>query len=99
MKHLQKFNENIKIPGIRDYIVSTMNKADNSIVNFLTNNVGVIILTKPSYYDVRYNNIPEDLKNWFVNDHLFLKKDEVRFATPEEIKIYKIGKTLNKYNL
>lgn len=106
MKYLQKFNENIKIPIIGDYVVST--KQDYSpitspITQFLKNNVGEIIDSifsqKINYYQIKYNKIPENIKNYFIDNQLYLKKSEVRFATSKEIENYLLKNTVDKFNI
>jgi len=96
MKHLRKF-ENTKFPGIKDYIVYiNKDNTNESIIHFLENSVGLIAYTYPSYFEVKYNNIPENIKDYFFNDKISLAKETVRFATPDEIEHFE---TLNKYNL
>ena len=99
MKHLRKF-ENTKFPGIKDYVIYMNNiskdRTNESILQFLENSVGLITYASPSYFEVKYNNIPENIKDWFSNGEISLAKETVRFATPTEIEHFEI---LNKYNI
>jgi hypothetical protein len=96
MKYIRKF-ENIEFPTDGDYIFFiNKNNGNGSLLRFLENNIGIIKYTYPSYYEIKYKNIPSNIEAYFYNEKISLSKETVRFATPDEIEHYEI---LNKYNI
>jgi len=82
-----------------NYVSDLKNYMENTVVQI--NNIisdGKFIFN----YCVKYNDLPIELYKYVDLNGSFsdnLNEDKLRFATPEEIKKYKLDKELNKYNL
>ena len=115
MKYIKKF-ENIDIePEVGDYVLMRINLIDSikkdEINNYINNTIGQIIQIHPSTEEIRirYDNIPDNIKDWFRNHKDWIKDNGDFYSRILQInKIVAIGKTpeevilnrdINKYNL
>jgi len=105
MKYIKKF-ESVDAPQIGDYVVcqdglSPSSDNDNLLNDFMSNNIGVIVMYDPksSYgYEIEYNNIPDNAMEYFSNNYILVSKSEIKFwsKNKEDVEAYLSGK---KYNL
>jgi hypothetical protein len=108
MKYLKRF-ESVVFPEVGDYVIFNTNYTNDEhfirLSNFLNNNLGIIDkIYIPNYdekycADVKYDNIPEDLKISFRKDGTIdtrLNKIYAYGKTPEDVKMKVKAK---KYNL
>jgi hypothetical protein len=113
MKYLKRF-ENIDCKfKIGDYVIVYIKKKHifPEIYEFLNNNVGVVQKCGDEYtnetrsYQIKYDNMPNDLKNYTIftviddGKIVFAKETEMRLATKEEIKNQEMKNKTYKYNL
>jgi hypothetical protein len=102
-------SENNNFPEVGDYVIFNTNYTNDEqfirLSNFLNNNLGIIDkIYMPNYgekyrADVKYDNIPEDLKLSFRKDgtiDTILDKIYAYGKTPEEVEMKVKSK---KYNL
>jgi len=114
MKYIERFDYTIgDYVKFRNMYNSIMGyNVSDKLIYFLNNNVGTINSKEMGpngvFYYVKYNNIPEDIKDFFqwrpfdkdINYKLIaLYKKEIRLATKEEIEEQLIKNNVNKYNL
>ncbi len=108
MKYIKKF-ENIKdLPEVGDYILmkyDTKNDSNTSINNlkkFIDNTIGIVneldYGSNTFYPRVKYENIPENIKNFFIDDlKRFNVVSIVDYDKDLETLKYKIE--ANKFNI
>jgi len=114
MKYIERFDYNIDdCVKFRNMYNSIMGyNVSDKLIDFLNNNIGIINSKEMGpngvFYYVKYNNILEDIKDFFqwrpfdedTNYKLIaLYKKEIRLATEEEIEEQLIKNNVNKYNL
>lgn len=110
MKYLKTY-ENLTIePKVGDYALMRVNlllyKDKDEVNDFVNNTIGQIIeIHKDEEIRIRYDNVPDNIKDWFLNDRkgekrysrILSKKNIVAIGeTPEDVKFNKV---INKYNL
>ena len=108
MKYIKKF-KNIDSPEVGDYVIFNTNYVNDEtyikLGKFLNDNLGIIDKKyKPNYgekyrIEVKYDNIPEDLKNSFRRNGTIDFREDMIYEfgkTPEEVYMKVNAK---KYNL
>lgn len=111
MKYLKTY-ENLTIePKVGDYVLMRVNlelyKDKDEVNDFVNNTIGQIIeIHKDEEIRIRYDNVPDNIKDWFLNERhkgektysrILSKKNIVAIGeTPEDVKFNKV---INKYNL
>ena len=107
MKYIKKFENIKKIPEVGDYVIIRWEL--NNLAHFLNNNIGQIAYKSPdnSVFTVKYDNIPNNIKNHFVSPGSLSKdrrlsksfnlKEILHFS--KDIKELELELTANKYNL
>lgn len=107
MKHLKKFESNIKIFKDGDYVIGKdLDIKDKDLNYFLTNNVGEIVDdVRNRFNKTMFIDVPPELNGTGISmtddgggTFLFFDK-EIRHATENEIEIYKFQKHTKKYNI
>jgi len=108
MKYIKTFESRKKVFKVGQYVISEYVPFKPDIKNFLENNIGQIIGISKNFgyndkpytaYNVKYTNIPSDLKWVFKNDIHDFYPENIRLATKEEIKKYKLYNITNKFNI
>lgn len=107
MKYLKKFENNNEIE-IGDYVLcsyDTDNMSYNikNLSNFISNNIGVVIDNSDEYnIDIKYDNVPENIKMFFNGKDSNIRLGTERYlvlAFGKTIKDIEIYITANKYNI
>jgi hypothetical protein len=108
---MKKFEEFVFIgkgdPNINDYVIcepkfivdscKIFNVSQTDVENFLKNNIGRIIdITSAHYYKIQYNNIPNNIQNFFK--YFEVKRNEIikHSKNKEDLEIIIMSK---KYNI
>jgi len=111
MKHLKYYkhsteDKHTKSPQINDYVICTDDTFSDktsptgiALDEFLKNNIGIVIKPYKQTYEVRYNYIPNNVKNYFSMNNIrsFYPKEILYFSDDKE-KLEQIILN-NKYNL
>jgi hypothetical protein len=89
MKYLKLF-ENINEPQIGDYVLcKEMDSNDKKLLEFIDNNVGRIVDTKPEtdvfteLFVIKYKNIPFD-NNWQNKNTRYFLREEILFWSKDK---------------
>jgi len=111
MKYLKKFELNINIPEIGDYIIMDCNNSIgnkfNAIFYFLNNNIGKVVGYGNAYggkgIKIKYFNIPKNLNSNFNPDHIkiFSIDDVLSFGKNKDVveEDSKIKRNAKKFNI
>ena len=108
MKYIKTFESRKKVFKVGQYVISEFVPFKTEIKNFLENNIGQIIGISKNFgfndkpytaYNVKYTNIPLDLKWAFKNDIQDFYPENIRLATKEEMIRYKLDEITNKFNI
>jgi len=109
MKYIKKFELNTNIPEIGDYILTVYdikndrNTSINQLKKFIDNTIGIVVDdlefgVHNNYVRVKYENIPENIKNFFIDDRKrFNIVSIVDYDKDLETLKYKIE--ANKFNI
>lgn len=114
MKYIKTFEElNIGLPEINDYVIcevgdvfDTYNISNLNL--FLNNNIGQIVNINKSFdiFQIKYQNIPDDISNMFITTTTSKYNSNVRNMRRDNILYWSVNKeeletllSVNKYNL
>ena len=103
MKYINKFENNIDLPEVGDYVL--MNSySTNSVINFVTKNFGRLTAVefdtnlKKYKCRVRYENIPDNI-DLFFHDGTRIFDIELLVEYGKTIEELKLKLQANKFNL
>jgi len=102
MKYLKKFEKNS--PELLDYVIINTSTKNNILKDFINNHIGRVIYVGVINMRVAYDNIPNNLINYFYVDteesfrfSIEMISDVVEFSYNREELELKLS--ANKYNL
>jgi hypothetical protein len=109
MKYIKTYENMNKLPEIGDYVLMRVNLKEYSkkedVNKFINNSIGQVMKIYPENEEVRvkYYNIPDNIKDWFLYDsfkktysRVFNTNRIVDIKTKEDFDLYN---NQNKYNL
>lgn len=104
MKHIKIYENKKSKFKIGDFVVAyKFETHEDELSIFFKKHTGLVTNINKDYsVDVEYINIPSNIENKFydlTNNNICFRTCELRLATSEEIKQYKLQKDINKYNL
>ena len=106
MKYLKKYEDtNINKPKVGDYVLCEEKYTENvtvqyqDVLNFISNNVGVIKFIRNNDFYVAYNNVPQELTRFFRDENSRrMENSEIKYWSDnkEELEAILASK---KYNI
>ena len=89
MKYIKKFENITDEPQIGDYVLIKIHlieyKKKNEVNAFINNTIGVIIYISDIDIRVQYDNIPDNIKDWFLESKRLNKITYSRILRKESI--------------
>ena len=100
MKHLKSYENNNTIPKKGNYVLMSTDHLDVDVKNFINNNIGKIvnnIMSKNSSVMIKYENVPENIEEYFIPYRTF-SQHQILYFSPNKEDV-KRQLTANKFNL